>query len=291
MLNEACQDKRRADRERGKLSGRLAKVMGRWTGKRWSRALQHARGQSNKRGAVKNQYLLINFPTLLACKKPAEQCLYWHSSPPSLYLSFQTQGPNRQRCNQSGKLDGGQTGEKGTGIGSHVGLGQKKQLNGCHFLRKGISEGGLWFYVMNFSLLGSHRGDGGGESKAARCRLPRQLEKKQERKKNDSAACCFSPGPISITPLMSLLKICQRSVSALVPNVCICDCMHAECVYSCQLQTCLSYFSDEVMFLEKIQVTTRTECQNNFSFQFSPQLYQKQGYHLLFLLVDCFRFV
>lgn len=125
--------------------------MGRWTGKRWSRALQHARGQSNKRGAVKNQYLLINFPTLLACKKPAEQCLYWHSSPPSLYLSFQTQGPNRQRCNQSGKLDGGQTGEKGTGIGSHVGLGQKKQLNGCHFLRKGISEGGLWFYVMNLS--------------------------------------------------------------------------------------------------------------------------------------------
>lgn len=57
-------------------------MMGRWTGKRWSRALQHARGQSNKRAAVKNQYLLINFPTLLACKKPAEQCLYWHSSPP-----------------------------------------------------------------------------------------------------------------------------------------------------------------------------------------------------------------
>lgn len=166
---------------------------------------------------------------------------------------------------------------------------KKKQLNGCHFFRKGISEGGLWFYVMNLSLLGSHRGDGGGESKAARGRLPRQVETQQERKKNDSAACCFSPGPISITPLMSLLKICQRSVSALVPNVCICDCMHAECVYSCQLQTCLSYFSYEVMFLEKIQVTT--ECQNNFSFQFSPQLYQKQGYHLLFLLVDCFRFV
>lgn len=195
MLNEACQDKRRADREREKLSGRLAKVMGRWTGKRWSRALQHARGQSNKRGAVKNQYLLINFPTLPACKKPAEQCLYWHSSPPSLYLSFQTQGPNRQRCNQSGKLDGGQTGEKGTGIGSHVGLGQKKQLNGCHFLRKGISEGGLRFYVMNLSLLGSHRGDGGGGSKAARCRLPRQVEKNKRERKMTALLVASLPAP------------------------------------------------------------------------------------------------
>lgn len=36
--------------------------------KRWSGALQHAPGQSNKWAAVKNQYLLINFPTLLACK-------------------------------------------------------------------------------------------------------------------------------------------------------------------------------------------------------------------------------
>lgn len=44
------------------LSRRLAKVICRWTGKRWSTELLHARGQSNKRAAVKNQYLLINFP-------------------------------------------------------------------------------------------------------------------------------------------------------------------------------------------------------------------------------------
>lgn len=70
MLNEVSQDKRREQSAQSeeKWSERLAEVMGRWTGKRWSRALQHARGQSNKRGAVKNQYLLINFPTLLACK-------------------------------------------------------------------------------------------------------------------------------------------------------------------------------------------------------------------------------
>lgn len=100
----------------GEIAQGLAPAMGRWTGKRWSRALQHARGQSNKRAAVKNQYLLINFPALLACKKPVEQCLYWQSSSPS--LSFQTQGPNRQRWNQSGKLDEGQIGEKGTSIGN-----------------------------------------------------------------------------------------------------------------------------------------------------------------------------
>lgn len=35
--------------------------------------------------------------------------------PPSLYLSFQTQGPNRGRCNQSEKLDVGQIEEKGHG--------------------------------------------------------------------------------------------------------------------------------------------------------------------------------
>lgn len=84
--------------------------------KRWSGALLHARGQSNKRAAVKNQYLLINSPTLGACKKPVEQCLSWHSSLPSCSLSFQTQGPNRRRCNQSGELDGAQTAERTLGV-------------------------------------------------------------------------------------------------------------------------------------------------------------------------------
>lgn len=122
--------------------------MGRWTGKRWSRALEHARGQSNKRAAVKNQYLLINFPTLLACKKPAEQCLYWQSSPPSLYLAFQTQGPNRDRCNQSGKLDEGQIGEKGTGIGSadrQPCWFMAEAAEWLPFFRSALSERGLWF--------------------------------------------------------------------------------------------------------------------------------------------------
>lgn len=50
------------------MSERLAEVTGRWTGKRWSRAPRHAGGQSNKRAAVKNQYLLINSLTLLPCK-------------------------------------------------------------------------------------------------------------------------------------------------------------------------------------------------------------------------------
>lgn len=133
------QDKRRADTERGGIEREVSRVTGRWTVKRWSGALQHARGQSNKRAAVKNQYLLINFPTLLACKKPVEQCLYWHSSPPSLYRSFQTRGPNRERCDQSGRLDGGQIGGKRAPVlaaasGSHVDWGQE-ELNRCHFFR------------------------------------------------------------------------------------------------------------------------------------------------------------
>lgn len=148
--------------------------MGRWTVKRWSRALQHARGQSNKRAAVKNQYLLINFPTLLACKKPAEQCLYWHSSPPSLYLPFQTQGPNRERCNQSGKLVGGQIGEKGTGIGSAdwqpcwFRAGTVERLP--FFLGAHLAKGSL-INVMNHSLPDAQRGDGGDESEGLRFRL------------------------------------------------------------------------------------------------------------------------
>lgn len=60
--------------ERGETKGREGagaggyQSGGQMDSKRWSGALQHARGQSNKWAAVKNQYLLINFPTLLACK-------------------------------------------------------------------------------------------------------------------------------------------------------------------------------------------------------------------------------
>lgn len=99
--------------------------MGRCTVKRWSGALQHARGQSNKWAAVKNQYLLINFPTLLACKKASGTMFVLALSPSLAPLSSQTQGPNRERCWQSGRLDQGQMGEKRTGPGSHVGFGRK----------------------------------------------------------------------------------------------------------------------------------------------------------------------
>lgn len=69
-------------------SGRVAaggyRSGGQMDSKRWSGALQHARGQSNKWAAVKNQYLLINFPTLPACKsRRSHVCIGTQPLPPN----------------------------------------------------------------------------------------------------------------------------------------------------------------------------------------------------------------
>ena len=151
------QDKRRADTERGGIEREVSRVTGRWTVKRWSGALQHARGQSNKRAAVKNQYLLINFPTLLACKKPVEQCLYWHSSPPSLYRSFQTRGPNRERCDRSGRLDGGQIGGKRAPALAAAAMPAEGRRSWRGVISLGISEGVSAFDVMILSRSSERR--------------------------------------------------------------------------------------------------------------------------------------
>lgn len=66
--SEKRENKRRAGGAGREPSQRLVELMYGRTGKRWSGALPLARGQSNKRAAVKNQYLLINSPTLWACK-------------------------------------------------------------------------------------------------------------------------------------------------------------------------------------------------------------------------------
>lgn len=116
---------------------------------------------------------------------------------------------------------------------------------------------------MNLSPFDAQRGNDSDESEGFRFRLPHWV--KHYRGKTTAVLLVASlPAPslcislsVSITLQLRLLKICQRSDSACLPNVCICDFMHAESVYSCQLQTCLSYFS-EVMFPQHTQVRTGT---------------------------------
>lgn len=93
--------------------------------KRWSGALQHARGQSNKWAAVKNQYLLINFPTLLACKSRRNHvCIGTQLLPASI-------APSKPKA-LTGREAGGAgssaraKSEKRTGAGSHDGSGNEE---------------------------------------------------------------------------------------------------------------------------------------------------------------------
>lgn len=111
--------------------------------------------------------------------------------------------------------------------GSHVGLGQA-QLNGCH----------CGFFCL------------GGETARTRATDWGSLP----------APSLSTSLSLSITLQLSTLKICQPSDSAWIPNVCICDLMHAESVYSWQRQTCLSYLRDEIMFPQHTQVGTGTGC-------------------------------
>lgn len=121
--------------------------------------------------------------------------------------------------------------------------------------------------VMNRSTRGAQRGDGssgGGESEGLRFRL----HPRRKKAATTCSSCCFSAscrplyitGSRPITPELFVQKIYQRCDGACVQNVCLCDLMHAGKVYLYQLQSRLSYFTDEVVFSENIQVRTGAGC-------------------------------
>lgn len=93
-------------------------MMGRWTEKKGG--VEHSstlEGNAINGPQLKTNTYLLTSP-LSWLVKASGTMFVLALFPPSLYISFQTQSPNRDRCNQSGKLDGGQIVEKGTSIGS-----------------------------------------------------------------------------------------------------------------------------------------------------------------------------